>query len=88
MGTFLKNIATLGFVGYLPVAPGTFGALCGLLFFLLFEPSTLLLVLILLFLIPLGTAASHSAEILLNKKDSGHIVIDELCYTCCAHWNS
>jgi phosphatidylglycerophosphatase A len=79
MGTFLKNIATLGFIGYLPVAPGTFGSLVGLLFFLLMEPSTLMIILILLFLFPLGTAASHSAEILLDKKDSGHIVIDEFC---------
>ena len=79
MGIILKQIATLGFIGYLPVAPGTFGTLAGLLFFLLMTPATPVLVLILLFLIPLGTAASHWAEILLKKKDSRHIVIDEFC---------
>jgi len=79
MATYLKHIATLGFIGYLPVAPGTFGSLLGLLFFLALEPSTLLLASMLLILIPLGTAASHSAEILLDEKDSRHIVIDEFC---------
>lgn len=73
-----KQIATLSFIGYLPYAPGTFGTAAAVLFVYLWHPTdTALLVLIpVLFLI--GTAASHSTEKVLGK-DSGHIVIDEVC---------
>lgn len=73
----LKNIATLGFIGYLPVAPGTFGSLAAFLLFVIFKPSIPAQILLLLVVIPAGIVASHHAEKLLKDKDSRHIVIDE-----------
>jgi phosphatidylglycerophosphatase A len=71
-------IATLGFLGYVPYAPGTFGSASGLLSALLIKPDDVHLLIILLPLLLLGTITSHTTEKLLGK-DSGHIVIDELC---------
>ena len=70
--------STIGFVGYIPYAPGTFGSAVGFLLLLLLKPDdpTLLYLLTLLF-IP-GLFASHKAEKSLGR-DSKHIVIDELC---------
>ncbi|MFZ5906698.1 MAG: phosphatidylglycerophosphatase A [Nitrospirota bacterium] len=76
---FLKHIATLGPIGHLPVAPGTWGSLAALLLYIVLEPSVIIQGILLLFLIPLGITASSSAERTLNRKDSKHIVIDEAC---------
>jgi phosphatidylglycerophosphatase A len=73
----LKNIATLGFIGYLPVAPGTFGTFAALLFFALLKPAIPVHVLLIILVTALGTIASSRAEKILNEKDSSHIVIDE-----------
>jgi phosphatidylglycerophosphatase A len=75
----LRHIATLGFIGYIPLAPGTFGSLTACVLFILLKPSLIVHIMILLFLIPIGVIASHYAEILLKDKDSSHIVIDEFC---------
>jgi phosphatidylglycerophosphatase A len=79
MDSILKYIATLGFIGYLPSAPGTFGTLCAFFVFILLKPSPYLHMLILLIMIPIGILSAHRAEILLNDKDSRHIIIDEFC---------
>ena len=76
--SILKNIATLGPVGYLPWAPGTFASLAALLFFALVRPSLSASLFLLLILLVAGTMASERAERLLNEKDSRHIVIDEV----------
>ncbi|MEE9524126.1 MAG: phosphatidylglycerophosphatase A [Thermodesulfovibrionales bacterium] len=73
----LKHVATLGPVGYLPVAPGTFGTAVGVLFLMLTKPSTAVLLILILIFAVLGTISSHFAEISFNEKDSGKIVIDE-----------
>lgn len=73
----LKNLATLGFIGYLPIAPGTFGSLAAMIFFFLLKPPLSLHVLLIAIITVIGTFASHRTEKLLNEKDSGHIVIDE-----------
>jgi phosphatidylglycerophosphatase A len=75
----LKYIATLGFVGYVPVAPGTFGTLAGFFLFIFLKPSLFLHVFFLCLIIPVGIVSSHYTEKLLNEKDSRHIVIDEFC---------
>jgi phosphatidylglycerophosphatase A len=74
-----KYIATLGFIGYMPFAPGTFGSIFSFIILILLKPSVPAHVLILLFTVPLGIVSSHFAEKLLHKKDSCHIVIDEFC---------
>lgn len=78
MQILFKYIATLGFIGYLPYAPGTFGTAAGLLFVITLKTydTRLLISSAVIFLI--GLIASHSAEKQLGK-DSSHIVIDELC---------
>lgn len=73
-----KYIATLGFIGYLPYAPGTFGSAAALLLVMLIRPSDLNILIVLPTLFFLGIITSHNTEKLLGK-DSGHIVIDELC---------
>ena len=79
MRTFLKNIATLWFIGYLPVAPGTFGSLFAFALFVLLQPSLSAHFILLAILTVVGVISSHIAEILLHERDSGHIVIDEVC---------
>lgn len=71
-------IATVGYAGYFPIAPGTFGSAVCLLAVLLLQPSDRMLVIALLLLLAVGTVAAHEAEKMLGH-DSGHIVIDEFC---------
>jgi len=71
-------IATLGFVGYIPYAPGTFGTAIGLLVVLLIRPGDAVLLVLLIPVIVAGTISAHHIEKVLGK-DSGHIVIDEFC---------
>lgn len=73
----LKCIATLGAIGYLPVAPGTFASLLAMFFFIFFRPPLSVHIFLLSVILIIGTVASHYAEKLLNEKDSSHIVIDE-----------
>jgi len=79
MKSFLKQIATLWFIGYLPIAPGTFGSLFALVLFILLKPSLTVHCALLLMITVIGVVSAHVAEIVLNERDSGHIVIDEVC---------
>lgn len=79
MAIIFKNIATLGFIGYLPVAPGTFGSLFALIIFILVRPSVLLHILFLCICILVGCISAHYAERIMRVKDSQHIVVDEFC---------
>lgn len=79
MGFVLKNIATLGFVGYVPIAPGTLGSLVAFFVFISLKPSILIHFIILFFVIPLGVISSRYAEKVFNERDSKKIVIDEFC---------
>lgn len=71
-------VATLGFIGYAPYAPGSFGSAAGLLCIILIKPGDVRLLLVLLPLLIIGGITAHSTEKILGK-DSGHIVIDEFC---------
>jgi len=79
MRTLFKHIATLWFIGYLPVAPGTFGSLFAFALFVLLKPSLFAHLILLALFTVVGVISSHIAEILLHERDSGHIVIDEVC---------
>jgi len=79
MDTLLKYVATLGIIGYIPLAPGTFGTLCAFVLFIIAKPSLFFHLALLALFIPVGIISSHSAERSLNTKDSSHIVIDEFC---------
>jgi phosphatidylglycerophosphatase A len=71
-------IATLGFTGYIPYAPGTFGTAIGLFVILLIRPGDTVLLLLSIPVIIAGIVSAHHIEKVLGK-DSGHIVIDEFC---------
>lgn len=71
-------IATLGFAGYIPYAPGTFGTAIGFLAISLIRPGDAVLLLLSIPVIIAGTVSAHHIEKVLGK-DSGHIVIDEFC---------
>jgi len=75
----LKYIATLGFIGYLPFAPGTFSSFAAFIFFILLKPPPLIHIALLFFITPIGILSSHYAERLFDDKDSRKIVIDEFC---------
>ncbi len=80
-------IATGGGIGYIPVAPGTFGSLLGVLLFvgLSFLPP-LGYGVVLVALAGLGVWASTEAEHLLGRKDASVIVIDEIVGVLIALW--
>jgi phosphatidylglycerophosphatase A len=75
----LRYIATLGFIGYLPFAPGTFGSLSAFALYIFLKPNPFFHILMLFFLIPIGVVSSHYAERFFDVKDSSHIIIDEFC---------
>jgi phosphatidylglycerophosphatase A len=79
MDTLLKYVATLGIIGYVPFAPGTFGTLCAFVLFIAVKPSLFFHLALLALFIPLGIISSHHAERTLKVNDSKHIVIDEFC---------
>ncbi len=79
-GDFLaKTIASVFFVGYLPLMPGTFGSMVGVgLFYLLKGASQPVYFSVIFCIIVLGMITSGRVEKLLNKKDPSCIVIDEV----------
>jgi phosphatidylglycerophosphatase A len=70
-------IATFG-VGYLPLIPGTFGSLVGVLIFLLLVQSVALQLFVIPVIVVLGIWAASRTEKLLGKKDPGKVVVDEV----------
>ena len=58
---FLKYIATLGFIGYMPFAPGTFGTLAAVFFMVALKPSVLAHIALTVFFIIAGIVSSNHA---------------------------
>ncbi|HNW40101.1 MAG TPA: phosphatidylglycerophosphatase A [Candidatus Omnitrophota bacterium] len=76
---FVKIAATVFFIGYLPLMPGTFGSLAGVgLFYWSRGFSWITYLGLILGVILLGLMVCGRMEKLLNKKDPGCIVIDEV----------
>ena len=74
-----KTIASVFFIGYLPLIPGTFGSIAGVgLFYLLRGSSSPIYFLTILVVTILGLATGGRVEKLLNKKDPRCVVIDEV----------
>jgi len=72
-------IATGCYSGYLPKAPGTWGSLVGLLlFFLLHTLSLEIYLAVIAGIFVIGTFASGEAEKIMDHKDPGLVVIDEI----------
>jgi phosphatidylglycerophosphatase A len=79
LNKFVIFVATGGYAGFFPVAPGTVGALVGLLLFYLFSNFSLAIYLLsTTALFFLGAWAAEKAEISFGRKDSPKIVIDEV----------
>ncbi len=72
-------IATGLYSGYLPKAPGTWGSLVGLLLFLMLQFLSLKIYLaVVAGLFVIGTFAAGEAEKILDNRDPGIVVIDEI----------
>ena len=73
-------IATFGYVGYVPVAPGTFGSAAGLAVFFAVRMtgSTVVEVVVILALFALGIWSGTIAEHHFGGIDPGPIVLDEV----------
>jgi phosphatidylglycerophosphatase A len=74
----LKNIATLWFVGHIPLAPGTFGSFVPFVAVYLFGLTNKIVVTSAIVLFFIGIVAARVAEKESGRKDPGHIVIDEV----------
>lgn len=72
-----KLISTIFFVGYISIAPGTFGSLIAMISIHFLKPDDLELLFFVIFGLILGTSCSHITEKNLGEKDSKKIVIDE-----------
>ncbi len=76
----LTSLATLGFVGHLPKAPGTWGSLAAVLLapwlFIHLSLGAKIIVLVALFFA--GAWACSAAEKVFGRKDPGQAVIDEV----------
>jgi phosphatidylglycerophosphatase A len=73
-------IATFGYVGYVPVAPGTFGSAAGLVVFFAVRAtgSTVVELVVILALFALGIWSGTIAEHHFGGTDPGPIVLDEV----------
>ncbi len=77
MQGLLKHIATLGPIGYIPLAPGTFGTLAALICILVFPLSSQEHLIFFVAIAILGSFAATYAERAFSQKDSSKIIIDE-----------
>ncbi|MBI5074137.1 MAG: phosphatidylglycerophosphatase A [Nitrospirae bacterium] len=77
MQALLKHIATLGPIGYIPFAPGTFGSLAGLICLWSFPLSLPWHFLLIIMGSVIGSISATAAEKQFEQKDSGKIIIDE-----------
>lgn len=78
MKSLAKLLATCCYLGYIPIAPGTFGgSLLGAGIYWLFSPYKLIFLLVTLKIIVTAIWASGKAEEIFGHKDDQRIVIDE-----------
>ncbi len=80
MTQFALFVATCGYVGYAPVAPGTFGSAAGLVLFWAIRASgsPVIEAGVIALLVAAGTWSATVAERQLGQPDPGPIVIDEV----------
>jgi phosphatidylglycerophosphatase A len=73
-------IATFGFVGYFPIAPGTAGSVAALLLYAPLRPVAVepLYLAVIAAVLAAGIWASTAAERVLQLEDPGPVVIDEV----------
>lgn len=74
----VKFLSTFLYIGYIPVVPGTFASLAGILLFYLVKGNTAVYLGFTLTVIILGFLISGRAEDIFKKKDHRQVVIDEI----------
>ena len=80
MNALAVFLASFGYVGYFPIAPGTAGSLAGLVLFAFIRwigvPAIELGAIVVVFAV--GVWAANGTEIAVGRKDPGIVVIDEV----------
>jgi len=76
--TLALAVATVGGVGYVPFAPGTFGSAAGILLWWLLGPSPALQAFAIVVLFAAGVWSGSVCEGHFCTTDPGHVVIDEV----------
>lgn len=71
-------IATCGFLGYFPIAPGTAGSLLGVLIYWVADLTPQISFVLIFLLFFLGIPVSGEAEKIFERKDAPRIVLDEV----------
>jgi phosphatidylglycerophosphatase A len=71
-------IATVFGIGYVPVAPGTFGSIAGLLLWMVLPVSPVLQATAIVVLFVAGSLAGNVAERHFGRTDPRHVVVDEV----------
>ena len=77
MNRLAHFIASICYIGYFPIASGTFASFVALLIWWFFVTNIYLQLVIIALTIFLGTYASYLTEKLYNSKDPSFIVVDE-----------
>ena len=75
----IKNLGTLFGIGYLPIMPGTYASLAGLLLYLLIRRNLFIYLTVTTIVIVVGFIVSNKAQNIFKTKDPSKFVIDELC---------
>ncbi|HMK60355.1 MAG TPA: phosphatidylglycerophosphatase A [Dissulfurispiraceae bacterium] len=82
-GFLSKALATVFYLGFIPIAPGTFGTLAAMILIWTVRPSPAWQLVILLVSLLVGIKVSGIAEMAFGEKDCRHIVVDEFVgYLC------
>jgi phosphatidylglycerophosphatase A len=76
--TLALAVATVGGVGYVPFAPGTFGSAAGLLLWWLLGPSLAVQAIAIVLIFAAGIWSGSVCEGHFCTTDPGHVVIDEV----------
>ena len=76
--TLALAVATVGGVGYVPFAPGTFGSAAGLLLWWLLGPSLAVQAIAIVVIFAVGVWSGSVCEGHFCTTDPGHVVIDEV----------
>ena len=71
-------VATAGGVGYVPIAPGTFGSMVGVLAWWLLGPSPVVQLIAIVAVFGAGVWSGGVCEVHFCRTDPGHVVIDEV----------
>ena len=75
---FSLAVATVCGVGYVPIAPGTFGSAVGLLLWMLLPASAIVQAAVIVALFVMGSIAGNVAERHFGRADPRQVVIDEV----------